>query len=134
MLYSIIINALFLNTTLSLTLPPLEAVSQCHCEGVKRPKQSHTAPKTERLPCSPTKAGSLTMTSRGIRHSLLRGRGGEDGGGDCRHGTEEVTYDLHKKRGLDYLSSDSDNLTNLKPRFFSSGIAAITPFAVAPSG
>ena len=39
-----------------------------------------------------------------------------------------------KDQRQDYLSSNSDNLTNLKPRFFSSGMAAITPFAVAPSG
>jgi len=51
---------------------PLETVSQCHCEGMKRPKQSHNAPKIKRLPRS---LRSLAMTSRGLRHSLLRERG-----------------------------------------------------------
>jgi hypothetical protein len=31
---------------------PLETVSQCHCEGVKQPKQSHKGLKTKRLPRS----------------------------------------------------------------------------------
>ncbi len=41
--------------------PPLETVSQCHCEGVKRPKQSHNPFKILRLPRS---LRSLAMTNQ----------------------------------------------------------------------
>ena len=49
-----------------------EAVSQCHCEGAKRPKQSHNILKIKRLPRS---LRSLAMTKWALRHSLyLRGQ------------------------------------------------------------
>ncbi len=51
--------------------PPQETVLECHCEGVKRPKQSHNALKVKRLPRS---LRSLAMTKKGLRHSLQGGR------------------------------------------------------------
>jgi len=52
-----------------------EAVSQCHCEGAKRPKQSHNILKIKRLPRS---LRSLAMTKWALRHSLYEG---DKGGG-----------------------------------------------------
>ena len=42
-------------------MPDQQTVSQCHCEEVKRPKQSHKILKTNRLPRS---LRSLAMTKK----------------------------------------------------------------------
>jgi len=56
------------------TPPSQETVSHRHCEGVKRPKQSHKNLKCMRLPRSPAMAGSLAMTNRDY-DTVSKGKG-----------------------------------------------------------